>query len=72
VTVSIRDEGKGMDEETLKNIFTPFYTTKGKEGTGLGLSICNNIIKNHSGKIEVKSVLGEGTTVEVVLPALGT
>jgi signal transduction histidine kinase len=69
VTVTVRDEGKGMDEETLKNIFTPFYTTKGKEGTGLGLSICNNIIKNHNGKIEAKSKPGEGTTVEVVLPS---
>jgi polar amino acid transport system substrate-binding protein len=71
VTVSIRDEGKGMDEETLKNIFTPFYTTKGKEGTGLGLSICNNIVKNHNGQINVKSKTGEGTVVEIVLPVLG-
>jgi signal transduction histidine kinase len=68
VIVTVRDEGKGMDEETLKNIFTPFYTTKGKEGTGLGLSICNNIIKNHNGQIKVKSKPGEGTVVEVVLP----
>jgi polar amino acid transport system substrate-binding protein len=70
VTVSIRDEGKGMDEETLKNIFTPFYTTKGKEGAGLGLSICNNIVKNHNGQLKVNSNPGQGTTVEVILPAL--
>ena len=70
VVIAISDEGKGMDEEMVKNIFTPFYTTKGKEGTGLGLSICNNIVKNHGGRIEVKSKIGEGTVVTVILPAL--
>jgi signal transduction histidine kinase len=69
VIVTVGDEGRGMDEEMVKNIFTPFYTTKGKEGTGLGLSICNNIIKNHGGRIEVKSEVGKGTTVTVILPS---
>jgi signal transduction histidine kinase len=69
VIITIRDEGKGMDEKMVKNIFTPFYTTKGKEGTGLGLSICNNIVKNHGGRIEVESTIGKGTVVTVILPA---
>ena len=69
VIITVGDEGKGMDEELVKNIFTPFYTTKGKEGTGLGLSICNNIVKNHGGRIEVKSKIGEGTAVSVIIPA---
>ena len=69
VIITVNDEGKGMDEELVKNIFTPFYTTKGKEGTGLGLSICNNIVKNHGGRIEVKSKIGEGTAVSVIIPA---
>jgi signal transduction histidine kinase len=68
VSFAIRDQGKGMDEKTLKEIFIPFYTTKGKEGTGLGLSICDNIIKNHGGTIKVESKLGEGTTVKFLLP----
>jgi signal transduction histidine kinase len=68
ITVSVRDEGCGMDEKTLKTVFTPFYTTKGAEGTGLGLSICNNIVKNHGGKIDVESKVGQGTTIRVMLP----
>jgi signal transduction histidine kinase len=68
VSFAIRDEGKGMDEKTLKDIFTPFFTTKGKEGTGLGLSICNNIIKNHGGTTTIESKPGEGTTVTFLLP----
>jgi signal transduction histidine kinase len=68
IVLTVRDEGKGMDNETLKNIFTPFFTTKGKEGTGLGLSICNNIVKTHGGKIEVESKVGQGTIIRVILP----
>jgi signal transduction histidine kinase len=68
IVLAVRDEGKGMDDETLKNLFTPFFTTKGKEGTGLGLSICNNIAKSHGGKIEIESTVGQGTTIRVILP----
>jgi signal transduction histidine kinase len=68
VSFTIRDQGKGMDEDTLKDVFTPFFTTKGKEGTGLGLSICNNIIKNHGGSTAIESKPGQGTTVSFLLP----
>jgi two-component system NtrC family sensor kinase len=52
-----------MDEEMVKNVFTPFYTTKGIEGTGLALSICNNIVKNRGGRIDVKSKAGEARSL---------
>ncbi len=65
--ISIRDTGIGMDEETLRHIFNPFYTTK-KHGTGLGLAIAHSIITHHHGFIKVKSVINEGTTCDVVLP----
>jgi len=70
VTVTISDTGCGMDEETLKNIFDPFYTTKGVgEGTGLGLSIAHGIIiEEHNGDISVSSQPGKGTVFEVSFP----
>ncbi len=65
--IAISDSGVGMDEEALRHIFHPFYTTK-KNGTGLGLAIVHSIIKNHHGTIRVKSAINEGTTIEIVLP----
>ncbi len=63
------DNGPGISEENLGNIFDPFYTTKepGK-GTGLGLSVSFMIIENFGGKIEATSKEGEGTTITVFLP----
>ena len=60
VVISIRDTGQGMDKEQIGNIFKPFYSTK-KRGIGLGLAICNRIIKNHQGRIRVKSIPGRGS-----------
>lgn len=67
--IEISDTGRGMDQPTLERIFEPFFTTKevGK-GTGLGLSIVHSIIKEHKGEISVKSQLGHGTTVMLLLP----
>ncbi len=56
----IEDNGKGMDQETLENIFVPFYTTK-KEGSGIGLSLSKQIMQAHKGAIHVTSKLGEGS-----------
>jgi len=63
IVVTINDEGHGIKPEDLKNIFTPFFTTKPQgEGTGLGLSISYSIIQRHHAKINVDSEVGKGTT----------
>jgi two-component system nitrogen regulation sensor histidine kinase GlnL len=66
IWVEISDEGKGIKEEDLARIFSPFFTTK-NSGTGLGLAICYNIIKEHNGTIRVETTEGKGTTFKVSL-----
>ncbi len=68
--LSIADTGMGMDEETAKKIFQPFFTTKGfEQGKGLGMSGVFTIIKEHRGDICVKRTLpGHGTEIELTLP----
>lgn len=69
VTISIADNGIGMDEATRKKLFEPFFTTKDVgEGTGLGLSIAYNTILKHNGTIDVVSVKGVGTEFIIKLP----
>lgn len=68
VTVDIRDNGTGIDEEDLPDIFSPFFTRKHR-GTGLGLAICDRTIKEHGGRLGVESRLGEGSVFKVSLPA---
>ncbi|MBN1577844.1 MAG: hypothetical protein JW913_14885 [Chitinispirillaceae bacterium] len=68
VTLTVTDEGAGMDEETRRNALTPYFTTKGGEGTGLGLPICKNIVTLHRGSISIESARGGGTTIRVALP----
>lgn len=70
MVVDIEDNGSGMDEQTAKRVFEPFYTTKPVDvGTGLGLSISYFIVKEqHEGSLEVRSALGEGTVFSVRLP----
>ena len=60
VGIAIRDTGHGMRREALRQIFTPFFTTK-ERGVGLGLAVCERIIRSHGGKIRVKSIPGQGT-----------
>ena len=63
------DTGHGIPKENFENLFEPFFTTKKPgEGTGLGLSISYGIVKKHSGKIEVESEVGKGTTFTIKLP----
>ncbi len=65
----VEDTGPGMEQEQLKQIFNPFYTTKDVDkGTGLGLSVVHGIIKAHEGFIQVHSKPGQGTRVEVAFP----
>ncbi len=66
---SIQDTGSGMAPGVQKRIFEPFFTTKGVgKGTGFGLSIVYDIIKDHSGYINVESIVGSGTAFTVYLP----
>ena len=70
IVVSVKDTGIGIPPENLSKIFEPFFSTKpvGK-GTGLGLSLCFGIVEAHGGRIDIKSKVGEGTEVSVILPA---
>jgi len=61
IEVSIIDTGSGIPKDALKNIFKPFYSTKGKQGTGLGLHIVKTLVEQNGGKISVESEVGKGT-----------
>ncbi len=69
VWIEVSDTGNGIPKEILPRIFDPFFTTKpvGK-GTGLGLSLSYGIVKRHSGRIDVSSQAGKGSTFRVSLP----
>jgi len=75
VKIQVVDSGPGIPEKLLPKIFQPFFTTKATarqteaHGTGLGLAICKDIVEHHSGRIEVESEVGRGTTFSVILPA---
>jgi signal transduction histidine kinase len=70
VEVEITDTGAGIARENLAKIFDPFFTTKGSaRGTGLGLSVTYGIIKEHAGKIEVRSTPGKGTSFRLEFPS---
>ena len=69
VEVEITDTGLGISREHLQRIFDPFFTTKSSgRGTGLGLSVSYGIIKEHAGKIEVRSTPGKGTSFHLEFP----
>jgi len=69
VRTFITDDGPGISPYNMKQLFTPFFTTRevGK-GTGLGLSICHGIVTEHGGKLYAESEPGEGATFVVELP----
>jgi PAS domain S-box-containing protein len=68
VHIAISDNGRGIPEEKIDELFEPYYTNK-REGTGLGLVTVQNIISGHKGKIDVSSQPGEGTCFTLILPS---
>ena len=71
VEIEVVDTGAGIPREHIHRIFDPFFTTKASgRGTGLGLSVSYGIIKEHSGKIDVRSTPGKGTSFHVEFPAV--
>ncbi len=71
IRLSVRDTGSGIDEETLKHIFDPFFSTKPTgEGTGMGLPVVHGIIASVGGAITVDTQAGEGSTFHVALPLI--
>ncbi|WP_282937044.1 ATP-binding protein [Paenibacillus sp. RC67] len=65
--IRFSDQGCGIPEERIPRLGEPFYTTKEK-GTGLGLMVTYKIIENHGGRMEISSVVDEGTVVEITMP----
>ncbi|MBC7961494.1 MAG: PAS domain S-box protein [Steroidobacteraceae bacterium] len=68
VRISVADSGTGISEQHLQRIFDPYFTTK-QQGSGLGLATCYSIVRRHGGEIGVASILGEGSTFTISVPA---
>ena len=69
IELRVRDAGAGIDPQVVEQIFEPYFTTK-KTGTGLGLATVRSIVEECKGALDVRSILGEGTTVAVYWPVL--
>ena len=74
IRIAIKDQGIGMDQKEVKQIFQKFYRTKkaeesGEVGTGIGLSIVQQIVEQHGGRIDVTSQPGQGSCFTLVMPA---
>jgi len=70
VRLRVSDTGSGMDEETRRRAFEPFFSTKPKDkGTGLGLAMVYSTVSEHGGAVSLESAPGQGTSVTILLPA---
>ena len=67
VSILFKDNGEGISKKDLKNVASPFFTTKTK-GTGLGLMVCQQVVRAHKGSLIIKSDKGIGTAVTITLP----
>jgi signal transduction histidine kinase len=63
--LKVVDNGKGISNEIIDDIFIPFFSTK-KNGSGIGLSLCKQIMLLHKGKIQIKTIVGKGTAISLV------
>lgn len=68
VSISVRDDGAGMDATTRRRIFEPFFTTKAGDGTGLGMPMVYGLTKQQAGAVIVTSEVGVGTVVQLLFP----
>jgi signal transduction histidine kinase len=68
VAIEVEDRGRGIKAADLPRIFEPFFTTR-PDGTGLGLAICHKVVRAHGGELQVRSIVGEGSTFTILLPA---
>ncbi|EPZ53034.1 PAS domain-containing sensor histidine kinase [Alicyclobacillus acidoterrestris] len=69
ILIRVADEGVGIPDHVLSRLGEPFFTTK-ESGTGLGMMVCHKIIQDHAGRMDVHSVLNQGTEIVVTLPAV--
>jgi signal transduction histidine kinase len=67
LVLAVRDNGQGMSQEQVDNLFAPFLTTK-DTGTGIGLAIVKKIMENHQSKVEIESKVGQGTKFKLLFP----
>lgn len=72
VHIELRDNGKGIPEKNISDIFQPLYTYGKKQGSGLGLAVVKKIIEDHRGKIKAVSAVGTGTAMHIYLPVSNT
>jgi len=73
VIVRVKDSGHGMTPEVVRRAFVPFFTTKPRgSASGLGLALVDNLVQRNGGTVAIDSVVGEGTTVTLTLPAPAT
>lgn len=70
VALEVVDQGIGMSKEVQQRLFEPFFTTKGKDGTGLGMAIVRQMVSLASGKVEVESEMGRGSTIRLLFPRI--
>jgi PAS domain S-box-containing protein len=71
VAVAVSDNGCGIPEELLNDLFQPFFSTKGDQGNGLGLATVLGVMDRHKGRVEVESQVGRGSTFTLTLPVSG-
>jgi signal transduction histidine kinase len=71
VLITVQDNGVGIPQELLRRITERFFTTKPSKGTGLGLPVVQKIAELHGGRLEVESVLGQGSSFHLRLPRQG-